>query len=84
MAKTSELSFISYLRHANVSTTTTYYIKTAANDVRNALAKLESSIPAQKAEIAQRSDTVSEPQQTVRDTLGHLTFDSTASPATVN
>jgi site-specific recombinase XerD len=33
------------LRHANVSTTATYYIKTAADDVRNAMAKLESSIP---------------------------------------
>ena len=26
------------LRHANVSTTATYYIKTAANDVRDAMA----------------------------------------------
>lgn len=34
------------LRHANVSTTATYYIKTAADDVRNAMAKLESNIPA--------------------------------------
>jgi len=33
------------LRHANVSTTATYYIKTAADDVRSAMAKLESSIP---------------------------------------
>lgn len=33
------------LRHANVSTTATYYIKTAADDVRNAMAKLEDSIP---------------------------------------
>jgi Phage integrase family len=34
------------LRHANVSTTATYYIKTAADDVKSAMAKLESSIPA--------------------------------------
>jgi hypothetical protein len=35
------------LRHANVSpTATTSYIKTAAEDVRSAMAKLESSIPA--------------------------------------
>jgi integrase len=34
------------LRHANVSTTATYYIKTAADDVRNAMAKLESHIAA--------------------------------------
>ena len=32
------------LRHANVSTTATYYIKTAGDDVRNAMAKLESHI----------------------------------------
>lgn len=34
------------LRYANVSTTATYYIKTAAEDVRNAMAKLESHITA--------------------------------------
>ena len=33
------------LRHANVSTTATYYIKSAADDVKNAMAKLESNIP---------------------------------------
>jgi integrase len=33
------------LRHANVSTTTTYYVKTAADDVRTAMTKLENSIP---------------------------------------
>lgn len=32
------------LRHANVSTTATYYIKTAADDVRSAMAKLEHHI----------------------------------------
>jgi integrase len=32
------------LRHANVSTTATYYIKTAAVDVRSAMTKLESHI----------------------------------------
>lgn len=32
------------LRHANVSTTATYYIKTAADDVRNAMSKLEHQI----------------------------------------
>ena len=32
------------LRHANASTTATYYIKTAADDVRNAMAKLEHHI----------------------------------------
>jgi integrase len=33
------------LRHANVSTTTGYYIKTIADDVRGAMEKLENSIP---------------------------------------
>ncbi len=33
------------LRHANVSTTTTYYIKTITDDVRDAMDKLEKSIP---------------------------------------
>jgi integrase len=37
------------LRHANVSTTVTYYIKTAADDVRDAMSKLESNIPAPKS-----------------------------------
>jgi len=32
------------LRHSNVSTTTGYYIKTAADDVRDAMTKFESSI----------------------------------------
>lgn len=32
------------LRHANVSTTATYYIKTAADDVRSAMTKLENQI----------------------------------------
>jgi len=32
------------LRHANVSTTTGYYIKTAADDVRNAMTMLENHI----------------------------------------
>ena len=32
------------LRHANVSTTATYYIKTAADDVRNAMEKLENQV----------------------------------------
>jgi hypothetical protein len=33
------------LRHANVSTTNTYYIKTASADAQAAMAKLESVIP---------------------------------------
>jgi hypothetical protein len=37
------------LRHANVSTTATYYFKTAADDVRDAMSKLENNIPAPKS-----------------------------------
>src|ERR1039457_5812289 len=33
------------LRHANVSTTNTYYIKTAPADATAAMAKLESAVP---------------------------------------
>jgi integrase len=32
------------LRHANVNTTATYYIKTIADDVRSAMAKLEQNV----------------------------------------
>ncbi len=53
------------LRHANVSTTATYYIKTAADDVRDAMAKLESNIPAPKP---------------LRDTFGTLTERATPQP----
>lgn len=33
------------LRHANVSTTANCYIKTAADDVKHAMAKIENNIP---------------------------------------
>jgi hypothetical protein len=46
------------LRHANVSTTATYYIKTAADDVERAMEKLENNIP--------------ETAPAVRDTYGTL------------
>ncbi len=60
------------LRHANVSTTATYYIKTAADDVRSAMAKLEKNIPSanQAAKIA-------------RDTFRTPNLDSTVVPTTV-
>jgi integrase len=61
------------LRHANVNTTATYYIKTAADDVRNVMATLEKSIP----------DTI-QPSETVRDTYRTLNLDTTTVPATVN
>lgn len=55
------------LRHANVSTTATYYIKTAANDVRDAMARLENHVLATQqgkipSSIAQSTDGVPEPE----------------------
>jgi integrase len=55
------------LRHANVSTTATYYIKTAADDVRSAMAVLENQIAG----------------QTQTDTLGTLSGIETERPATI-
>jgi integrase len=57
------------LRHANVSTTATYYIKTAADDVRNAMTKLENHI--------------AEGRQTQSDTTGTLESKLPVEPSTV-
>jgi integrase len=46
------------LRHANVTTTTGYYIKTAADDVRAAMSKLESGIPQSESETIGRLDSI--------------------------
>jgi len=43
------------LRHPNVSTTATYYIKTAADDVKHAMEKLENHI--RQAALAVRDST---------------------------
>ena len=48
------------MKNRNVSTTATYYIKTAADDVRSAMVKLEQNIP-----------TSSEARESFRDTEGH-------------
>ncbi len=61
------------LRQGNVSTTATYYIKTAADDVRNSMAKLEGSIP----------DTI-QAQEIIRDTFGTPNPDESTAPARVN
>ena len=47
------------LRHANVSTTATYYITTAADDVRNAMTKLENRI-AESSQIQSEAITMVE------------------------
>jgi integrase len=46
------------LRHANVSTTATYYIKTAAADVRTAMATLENHIA---ESVRTQADTIGTP-----------------------
>src|SRR5258708_5839720 len=48
------------LRHANVSTTATYYIKTAADDVRKAMTTLENHIADGPQHSAQTIDTGSD------------------------
>lgn len=59
------------LRHANVSTTATYYIKTAADDVRKAMTKLENNIPVQRL-------------KTQTHTYGTLRGEDNIPPSTVN
>jgi len=49
------------LRHANVSTTATYYIKTAADDVRVAMARLESQIMASGPDQPELNRTLVQP-----------------------
>ncbi|MFZ0866196.1 MAG: site-specific integrase [Candidatus Sulfotelmatobacter sp.] len=44
------------LRHANVSTTATYYIKTAADDIRSAMTRLENHISASAQEHGRTHD----------------------------
>jgi hypothetical protein len=57
------------LRHANVSTTATYYIKTAVVDVRNAKTKLENHI--------------AEADRIRSDTNGTLDSKSNVAPSTI-
>ena len=57
------------LRHANVSTTNTYYIKTADEDVRDAMAKLENRIR--------------ESEELLEDTNGTLNGPSDVPPTTI-
>jgi hypothetical protein len=47
------------LRHANVTTTATYYIKTAADDVRSAMSTLQKHVPEAPAEL---QDTIGTPK----------------------
>ena len=51
------------LRHANLSTTATYYIKTAAHDVKQAMERLENNIP-QAPQIVRDTYGTQEPSET--------------------
>lgn len=68
------------LRHANVSTTATYYIKTAAEDVRFAMAKLESTIPDRPIAENSHPQALSE----LQDSLGTLNTESQQLTIAVN
>jgi len=57
------------LRHANVSTTATYYIKAAADDVQNAMATLENR--------------VSQSDRSLTDTFGTLNRKPAGKPSTI-
>jgi hypothetical protein len=58
--------------------------KTAADDVRSAMAKMEDNIPSTKAAIGQSTESVTETPEIVRGTFRTPSLDSTAVPATVN
>src|SRR5262249_58214291 len=77
----NELVIQRILRHANVSTTATYYIKTAAEDVRNAMTKLENIIPCTPKAPAVN---VIVDASTLRDTVGTPNLESVPVPPTVN
>ena len=57
------------LRHANVSTTATYYIKTAADDVKHAMEKLENNIPLAVPIVADTNRTLEDQTQATDRTI---------------
>ncbi len=57
------------LRHANVSTTATYYIKTAADDVKQAMEKLENHIPEAAQTVRDTNRTVENQEQPMLQTI---------------
>jgi integrase len=60
------------LRHSNVTTTQTYYIKSTANDVTEAMQQFEQNV-AEKMNV-----------QTLRDSDGTVKADTSAMPVIVN
>ena len=61
------------LRHANVSTTNTYYIKSAADDTRAAMAKLERLVigNGDPTETVQRENSVSDNEVATKAAEAH-------------
>ena len=59
------------LRHSSVGTTANYYMKTAADDVRNAMAKFEKTV-------------TESPSSELRDTFGTLVPIPSALPESIN
>jgi hypothetical protein len=66
-----ELVIQKILRHSNVSTTTTYYVKSTPADVMQAMVQLENSLPKSKG-------------QNLRDSYGTPKPDTGATPGFVN
>ena len=57
------------LRHANVSTTATYYIKTAADDVKHAMEKLENNLQQTAPAVPDTSGTQKPREQATDQTI---------------
>lgn len=64
-----ELVIQRILRHANVSTTASYYIKSAADDVRMAMEKLENEINATTSEESQKMNSNEQGRTIVNRTM---------------
>jgi len=57
------------LRHSNISTTQAYYIKTASDDVRNAMSKLENNIPETTPAVRDTYATPEPPEKATDQTI---------------
>lgn len=60
------------LRHVNVSTTASYYVKSAADDVRNAMAKLENQLAVTVPRQKRRMQRLDERRTTGRGSVARL------------
>jgi hypothetical protein len=64
-----ELIIQRILRHANVSTTASYYIKTAADDVRSAMEKLENRIAESREALTDTYGTLNDQSRDAQSTI---------------